>query len=546
MKAKLLVAFLILFAPGVFSQGSWQALRPSWITPVTTDFTEEIKQGSVSEGYYYFFADRQIDVPSKTYYTHFAVKLFNSDGVDSESKLNFSYNPSYQKLKIHSVRIHRGTEVINKLGDARYSELQREEDLENNLYKGRMTVSLILTNVKVGDIIEFDYSVTGDNPIFNNKFSYSFYLNSYYDTRLKFCKIRYNEASRFQIHYANDSIAPQTLVRGNIRELVWDLRNVKGLRTEASMPAFFEAYNLVEISEYNNWAEVARWGAAISKVENTEVKELSPFLKSLDSIPDLKAKIMSCLRYTQDNIRYFGVEIGENSHRPKPVEKIVKEGYGDCKDKTSLFCYLLRKIGVEAFPVFVNSELRLGLRHALPSDRQFDHVITMLRLDGSNYFFDPTITYQRGSMSTTFFPDYGYGLVLTDSTRYLTRLHHKGIFDIHVTEDFRMNNMDGDCDLLVTSTYLGYDADEMRQWFTTSNTGEIRKSYLNFYEKKFGELDTAFDLAIHDDEHKNKFETTESYHLKNLWDRSGSGDEVRAEFNAHTILDMVNKINVEL
>src|SRR5437870_347882 len=45
-----------------------------------------------------------------------------------------------------------------------------EAALENGVYSGTVTASILVDDLRVGDTIEYQYSVVGDNPVFGGKF----------------------------------------------------------------------------------------------------------------------------------------------------------------------------------------------------------------------------------------------------------------------------------------------------------------------------------------------------------------------------------------
>jgi transglutaminase-like putative cysteine protease len=52
-------------------------------------------------------------------------------------------------------------------------------------------------------------------------------------------------------------------------------------------------------------------------------------------------------------LRYVAVPLGVNSHRPHAAANVLKNGFGDCKDKANLLNALLRAQGIAADLVLV-------------------------------------------------------------------------------------------------------------------------------------------------------------------------------------------------
>jgi hypothetical protein len=63
----------------------------------------------------------------------------------------------------------------------------------------------------------------------------------------------------------------------------------------------------------------------------------------------------------------------------------MRSGFGDCKDKATLFVAALELLGIEGYPVLLSSTG--GVERRLPSISQFDHAIAAVRGDDGNYTF---------------------------------------------------------------------------------------------------------------------------------------------------------------
>ena len=85
----------------------------------------------------------------------------------------------------------------------------------------------------------------------------------------------------------------------------------------------------------------------------------------------------------QDEIRYFSVLIGQNSHRPQPPATVLAHRYGDCKDKSYLLVNLLAQLGIRARPVLVNASAPALPGKVIASPTRFDHAIVRIELDGA-------------------------------------------------------------------------------------------------------------------------------------------------------------------
>ena len=82
--------------------------------------------------------------------------------------------------------------------------------------------------------------------------------------------------------------------------------------------------------------------------------------------------------YVARNVRYVSISLGVGRYQPHSALDVLQYGYGDCKDKHTLFSALLRAEGIQSYPVLIDSSRKLDAD--VPSPAQFDHVITAARL----------------------------------------------------------------------------------------------------------------------------------------------------------------------
>ncbi|MBD0261045.1 MAG: DUF3857 domain-containing protein, partial [Cytophagales bacterium] len=175
----MLCLFLAQFAPVVHArQVVPTAPRPAWVTSVALPAGSKIAEGNVSNGYAYALRDYQYHLPSQTRYYHLVRRIFTAEGVQQGSEIEVSYDPSYQQLLFHEIKILRDGKAINKLEPAKFKVIQRESSKESYIYDGSLLALLILEDVRAGDQIEYAFSVVGDNPIYGGQFAHSFYLGT--------------------------------------------------------------------------------------------------------------------------------------------------------------------------------------------------------------------------------------------------------------------------------------------------------------------------------------------------------------------------------
>ena len=223
--------------------------------------------------------------------------------------------------------------------------------------------------------------------------------------------------------------------------------------------------------------------------------------------------------FVQDEIRYLGLEIGISAFRPHAPSEVLTRRYGDCKDKSLLLCVLLNQMGAEARPVLVNSLAHPDSQFYFPSPSSFDHCVVTFDYRGDTYYVDPTISHQGGELSRLRFPSYGYGFVVASDSDDLTKLPLRPIDPRRITQEYRLDE-NGDATLVVTTQFLGGDADLQRAYFAQAPLDQISQRYLEFYAMSFPTIKSAGDMVVHDNNRdgSNELMVEEAYLIPAIWD----------------------------
>jgi hypothetical protein len=225
----------------------------------------------------------------------------------------------------------------------------------------------------------------------------------------------------------------------------------------------------------------------------------------------------------QDEIRYLGIETGENSHRPHDPETVFAQRYGDCKDKAYLLCAMLRANDIACDPVLVNTYKRARLNDFLPSPADFNHVVVRIHPEDKRFIFvDATYALQGGTASTTFFPYYGEGLLLKKGQTATMPMPYQNMGLVDITEEIFLNPLrdtSGRSQVMVKTVYHGSQADDMRSDFQGRNLSDMEEEYLNYYRDVFRnvQVEPSDSIEYYDSREANNLSVVERYSLQNPW-----------------------------
>ncbi len=492
---------------------------------------------SAGENERWLLIETEINVPESATFSHRVKQICSYSGVQNGAQISLDFDPGYESLQLHWVRIWRGTNFLNRLNRDKIKIIQQERDLEQHVLNGQYSAILLLEDVRVGDVIDYAFTCQGDNPVFGGRFARSIQLQS--EAPIGRLRTRLLWPAKKRLYVKNHGTSAQpVIIRGQeVTEYCWDSRQVPGLSLEDSLPDWYECQPWVQLSEFQTWDEVNQWALTLYQNGSAPSPEFSQRLDAWRRMANPEDRVLAVLRFVQDEVRYFGIEMGEKSHKPSDPSTVCNRRFGDCKDKSFLLVNALRTLGIEAWPVLVNTTERRTLDQWQPSPLAFNHVIAAVRLNGQLCWFDPTINYQRGPLSVNYLPDYERGLIISPKTAGLTVITNTSADRslTRVSEYFQLRGRNEPADLKVVTVATGADADALRKQFATIGRDKIQKSYQDFYSGYYLQIKTAQPVQFADDEQQNRIEMTEFYTIEKMWTQSAVNKRFWCEFSPHPI-----------
>ena len=514
---------------------------PSWVQRVEVAEAFEVPLDQVSGGTYYLLADRQLRQVSagQALYAHFAAKALDANGVDNLANLEISFDPSYERLTIHSVGIRRAGERVDKLASATVRMLQREEDLEYRLFDGTMTASVVLDDVRIGDVVEHAYTITGSNPVFGVARFGQLQLQWSTPVHRQFARLVVEDSTRVRIEPEAAGVLPTVTERGGFREYLVDRTGVAPLLVESDAPDWYDPYPRLSWTSFDDWGAVSRWAEPLYRVPEQPDAALAGEIERIRrEARGQPARLLEALRFVQREIRYLGVEIGVGSHAPSNPALVLQRRFGDCKDKALLLVTMLRALGIDAQPALVSST-RGKLDSMLPSPFAFDHVIVHARLGDRSYWLDPTRQEQRSDIDRLFEPDFGLALLVDASSKALVTMKVERPVErrtIHAVID-ASGALTEPAKLTVTTTNERGGAEALRSGLAASSLEEIGSQYLNFYAAWYPGLRSLGPVEVKDDHVANRVVVTERYQLPEFWKRPDFAKRTEALVESPDILE---------
>jgi transglutaminase-like putative cysteine protease len=507
-----------------------------WIVPLGF---QRVSKSTIAPGEpsRWLLSDKQINVPEPETFVHTAQQIFTQTGAQNGSRYTIDFDPSYQTLILHWARVWRGNTTLERLQPDKIKVIQPEPGYDRSLFTSQKTAILSFDDIRPDDIVDVAFSLRGQSPLFNGAYSDAIPVQS--SVPFEHISARLLWPPRRHLYIKNHGTIPNPVITraGALLDYKWNFTRVPGVRSEGSLPTWYDPHPWIQLSEFQTWGQVNDMVLRLFTATNALSRELLDRIAEWKRMPITEDRALAIVQYVQDDIQLQPVQ---QSITPTDPSTVYGKRSGDSKDKSLLLVTILRAAGFDAAPVLVNSQTRQTLDNWQPTPHAFDRAIVQLNLNGDTIWIDPTRTFQRGPFSKHFLPSYARGLVLRPRTTALTVIPESTVNSSRtVTEQFQLQWVNHPSDLKVTTIVTGRDAEQLRAKLATTEHSQFEKDMLDTYTARYGETTQTAPIAVSDDESQNQIQLTANYSIANVWQRPSTDQQYHCEFYPPYIKDLL-------
>ncbi len=516
---------------------AWTIAPPAaWVRELALPTQLGAPKTGTTSGKVYRLVDHQVRAGDATVeYNRLAWTVLSTEGVQNASEIQIDFDPAYERLVIHHVRLLRDGRDVFSFKPADVRVIQPETSLDEQIYSGELTAVVFLRDLRPGDTLDYAYSLEGANPILGGAYDDVLWLQ--YTAPVERLRHVVSLPAGVQLHVTplNTALTPLVATKGKWRSYTWEARDVPAQVIDEDEPDWFDPDPRIQLSTFESWAAVAEWARALFESQSgpsPDIERLADGWRAAPGGPIASAG--EATRFVQDEVRYLGIEMGPNSYQPHAPVQVLRQRFGDCKDKALLLVALLRELGIDAAPALVNTTRRRALDDEPPSAFAFDHAIVRATIGGRVVWIDATESAKGGSIEDWDAPDFERALVLAPGTDGLAVIEQRARPEplIEVKEMYTLGDAGRPTRLDVTTTYRRGEADDMRRTLATTPQQDLAKEYLDYFAREFAEIRALGPPTSRDDRARNIVTVAESYELASFWkkgERELHGWQVRAQ-----------------
>ena len=519
----IVLAVYFVFSSGAAAQSVTDHVSvsktPAWVKDIAQPSGSFEAASDLKVGYRIVNYQNKVDPADRVRYRRFYMDLNNSQALEDEGTLGITFDPSFQKLDIHTINIVRAGEIIDKISPKDFKLFRVETDTDKLLYNGEVRFSFAVTDLRVGDGLDYSYSVTGRNPAFKD--SYFFRQSQEFTLPIETFQTRALIHKSLPVYRRsfNDGQLVEPVSLGDYKVYEISKSNMAAQVLDDDRPSWHYGSALTEYSSFENWSDVGtsmEGYYALTRADKAAVTDIVAEIIEQSDIPEKQAEL--ALKYVQKNIRYLGIELGEGGYIPRRPAKTLAQRFGDCKDVTMLLMAILDGLDIEASPVLVNTKDRAEFTQMLPTPFAFNHVIVGATIKSKPYFLDATRSEQLGDLARLDQGTYGKGLKVKARSSGLIdatpaepewRKDFEDIFDLTAGPDKIL--------FTTKAAYFGQDADSTLSWFRNDGMAEVEKVYLNYYKDFFPSIVQSKETEVEIDDEVGSITFTSHYEIPEPW-----------------------------
>jgi transglutaminase-like putative cysteine protease len=343
------------------------------------------------------------------------IQVITDAGATKMREQQFGYVPGHQSFVVSWLRVVRPDGTVVSAAPTQVQESDVPAPISASpVYSDQKIVRVSLSGVTAGAIVDVKFTLTERTPAIVGDFEHSYVFTPGASIERARFVLDVPSSMRPGIREENLDFQRVTHKRAGRTTYIWARDTTPEIRIEPFASDSNDVVMRVRVSGSINWSDVSRWYAKLAHDRYQSTPRLGRIVDSLVAGAHTRGdSIRAVHHWVAQDIRYVGIELGIGGYQPRMPDTVIATGFGDCKDKATLFIAALNHLGIKAYPVLLSSNG--SAKRDLASPHQFNHEIAAVPLgNGAYQFVDLTASYNaygelplniQGGFGLVIFPD---------------------------------------------------------------------------------------------------------------------------------------------
>ena len=322
------------------------------------------------------------------------IRIQSEAGVQQWGQLQEGYNSANERVEIPYVRVLKEDGTVVKAGDDAVQDLSAPVEHEAPVYTDYRQKHITVPGLRPGEILEYDMVTVIHTPLGAGQFwaEYDFDKNNIDLDETLDVDVPSGRTLKLK---CKPGLDPKITEANGRRIYHWTSSHLEREDDDKDKDKKKKRRHAdddrpdVQLTTFESWEQIGRWYASLEKDRRAPSPDVRAKAQELThGLNTDIAKTEALYDFVAENFRYVSLSLGVGRYQPHAANDVLHDQYGDCKDKHTLLASLLEAEGLHANSVLINSSRKLD--PDVPSPSQFDHVITMLPMDGKEVWMDTT------------------------------------------------------------------------------------------------------------------------------------------------------------
>ena len=327
-------------------------------------------------------------------------KVLTPEGAKTLQSLTFGYDPLSAFVEVSEMKLVRAAGAVETVP---LSAVRDYPAPARAIYWGAREIIIPSGRLEPGDGVwiktyqkGFTYALLGagtdDRYVPPMKGHYYDIVPFYADVPvlLKNYQITLPQTKKLQFEMYNGQARHYMHLQGDQAVYFWEVKDIVPFKGEADMVDLSDVAPKLLLSTSPDWQAKSLWFYKVNEdygsfeFDNEIKAKVDEIVRGAKSDWE---KISRLTHWVAEEIRYSGISMGPGEgYTLHKGSMTFRDRCGVCKDKAGMLITMLRAAGFVSYPAMTMAGSRID---RIPAD-QFNHSVTLVKVDGTYHLLDPT------------------------------------------------------------------------------------------------------------------------------------------------------------
>lgn len=322
--------------------------------------------------------------------THVVGKVFDDLAARQYSHIYIVFNSYYHQVRLDFARSISPDGTVTETPP----NAIQIKNIADDSFSDQRVLTFVIPALSAGSLFEYQVTATDTTPVMKEGWSFTHAIahigpfGRMDPVRLSVCTLVLPDQEQVSYEMLNAKLEPVVTQGGNLKTYRWEMRNLPAIKPEPDMPnPFLELAPVLFVSSLKDWSRIDTWAAEkfLCRTQVSEEVKRKAF-ELTGGAKTSREKIEALFSFVQARVKYGEADLSTGGYVPRPPENVLRDLFGDCKDKSGLLLALLKAVDIEAYPALVNAFE--GARSPRIPVMGFNHLIVYVPTAGGDVWLD--------------------------------------------------------------------------------------------------------------------------------------------------------------